>query len=248
MSRRREPPRLWLKPEEFDAAGNRQRYSTWVIRDGSRKISTGCPAQDRAGAEAAFAEYLAIKHGAPSRERGRHPSQILVLDALNIYLADVVPDQARPEEAKQRILTLAEFWTPHTLADVNGKRCREYVTWRTKQQRRSSKPEQTGRPARPITEAMARRELEDMRAAINHHRREGLCSEIVSVVLPAKSLPRETWLTRSEAARLLWAAWRARQVMRDNDTLRAVAKHLERIPFTFTHSLRGRKSWHIPAF
>jgi hypothetical protein len=40
----------------------------------------------------------------------------------------------------------------------------------------------------------ARRELEDLRAAINHHRREGLCSEVVSVVLPEKSAGRELWL------------------------------------------------------
>jgi hypothetical protein len=61
---------------------------------------------------------------------------------------------------------------------------------------------------------------EDLRAAINHHRREGLCSEIVSVVLPPRTDARERWLTRSEAARLLWAAWRARQVMRDKATMR----------------------------
>src|SRR5262249_5971671 len=70
--------------------------------------------------------------------------------------------------------------------------------------------------------------LEDLRAAINHHRREGYCSEIVSVTLPDKPLPRDAWLTRSEAAELLWAAWRARQVMRDKVTLRAVGKHLAR--------------------
>jgi hypothetical protein len=39
---------------------------------------------------------------------------------------------------------------------------------------------------------------------------------------------RERWLTRSEAARLLWAAWRARQVMRDNATMRAVGRHVAR--------------------
>jgi hypothetical protein len=32
----------WLEPEEFDANGKRQRYATWVIRDGPRKIRTGC--------------------------------------------------------------------------------------------------------------------------------------------------------------------------------------------------------------
>jgi integrase len=79
-----------------------------------------------------------------------------------------------------------------------------------------------------VTEAAARRELEDLRAAINHHRREGLCSEIVSVVLPSRGVGRERWLTRSEAARLLRAAWRAKQVMRDRDTRRAVGKHVAR--------------------
>jgi integrase len=50
----------------------------------------------------------------------------------------------------------------------------------------------------------------------------------VSVVLPPRADARERWLTRSEAARLLWAAWRARQVMRDKATLRAVGRHVAR--------------------
>ena len=79
-----------------------------------------------------------------------------------------------------------------------------------------------------VTAAAARRELEDLRAAINHHRREGLCSETVSVALPARADARQRWLTRSEAARLLWAAWRAKQVMRDKDTRRAVGRHVAR--------------------
>jgi hypothetical protein len=57
---------------------------------------------------------------------------------------------------------------------------------------------------------------------------KGLCSEVVSVVLPEKPAPRERWLARSEAARLLWAAWRARQVMRNKATHRAVGRHIAR--------------------
>jgi integrase len=79
-----------------------------------------------------------------------------------------------------------------------------------------------------VMAAAARRELEDLRAAINHHRREGLCSEIVAVVLPARTPSRERWLTRHEAARLLWAAWRAKQVLRDQRTERAVGRHVAR--------------------
>jgi len=230
MPRRTVGTRLWLEPDEFDSAGKRQRRSTWVILDGKIKKRTGCPAQDRAGAEKALAEYLTEKHGAPSREHGRHPSQILVLDALNIYLADVVPDHDRPDESRQRILKLGEFWQADTLAHVNGRRCREYVTWRTKQFWKSSKPEKTGKPARPVTEAGPRRELEDLRAAINYHRKEGLCSEIVCVSLPRKPAARDTnmVLSRSDAARLLWAAWRAKQTMGNNVTTRAVGKHIAR--------------------
>jgi integrase len=162
------------------------------------------------------------------RGRDRHPAEILVLDVLNVYLTDVAPKHSRPEETKQRILTLADFWQDRVLADVNGKLCREYVAWRTKQFRRSCRPDQTGHPASRVTKAAARRELEDLRAAINHHRQEGLCSEIVSVVLPEKSAGRDVWLTRSEAARLIRAAWRAKQVMRDGVTKRATEKHVAR--------------------
>ncbi len=86
----------------------------------------------------------------------------------------------------------------------------------------------------------ARRELEDLRAAINHHRTEGLCSEIVSVVLPERAPARERWLTRSEAARLLWAAWRAKQIMRGADTRRAVGQHVAR--FILTGLYTGTRS------
>jgi integrase len=75
---------------------------------------------------------------------------------------------------------------------------------------------------------MARRELEDLRAAINHHRREGLCNAIVDVVLPQKPQARERWLTRSEAARLIWAAWRHREVQKEKPTDRRSRQHVAR--------------------
>ena len=74
-------------------------------------------------------------------------------------------------------------------------------------------------------EAAARRELEDLRAAIRHHWEDGLCSALTPVVLPDKGSPRQRWLTRKEAARLLWAAWRLRQKWRGRPSDRATAKH-----------------------
>jgi integrase len=227
MSRPAKGVRLWLRPEKRNTDGTLRERAVWVIRDGSRKISTGCAAQDAEGAERALGDYLASKYR-PNRGRKRHPDQILIADVLMIYLSDVAPHRAREKEIKQRIAALDAWWQDKTLADVNGATCRAYVQHRTSQQWKSAKPEKTGNPPRMVSEAAARRELEDLRAAINHHRREGYCSEIVYVTLPEKPLPRDAWLTRSEAAQLLWAAWRARQVMRDEVTLRAVGKHVAR--------------------
>jgi integrase len=227
MPRPAKGARLWLRPEDRNPDGSIRKRAVWVIRDGARKISTGCAAQNRADAERALGEHLANKYQ-PNRSHGRHPSAILIADVLAIYLADTAPQHAREQETKQRVLTLDAWWADKTLADVNGANCRAYVAHRISQPWKSAKPEKTGKPPRMVTQAAARRELEDLRAAINHHRREGYCSEVVSVALPARGRARERWLTRSEAARLLWAAWRAKQVMRGQDTRRVVGQHIAR--------------------
>jgi integrase len=227
MSRSAKGARLWLEPEELGPGGKLARRATWVIRDGKSKLRTGCARTDRKGAEQALAQYIARKYEVP-RDRGRHPAQILVLDVLNIYLIDKAPKHSDPSITKARVMTLASFWAGKTLADVNGTTCREYVAYRTAQPRRAAKPNVTGNPARMVTAAGARRELEDLRSAINYHRTEGLCSEVVGVALPEKGDPREDWLTRSEAARLIKAAWRARQKTGQGITDRDVGRHLAR--------------------
>src|SRR5262245_65246085 len=77
-------------------------------------------------------------------------------------------------------------------------------------------------------QAAARRELEDLRAAIRHHWEAGLCAALTPVALPDRGQVRERWLTRNEAARLLWAAWRLRQRWRDGSRDRTTAQHVAR--------------------
>src|SRR5262245_25014264 len=181
MSRQSKGARLWLEPERKENGKLRKR-ATWIIRDGARKISTGCARGERADAERALAKYIAVKYQ-PSRQRDRDPAQTLILDVLNLYLSEVASKHSRPEETKQRILTLADFWQPYMLTDINGELCRDYVKWRVGQAWKSSKPEKTNRPARLVTGATARRELEDLRAAINHHIHEGRCLQLISIAL-----------------------------------------------------------------
>lgn len=202
MPQRSKGARLWLRPER----GTEK--AAWVIRDGAKQIRTGCGSGDREEAERRFASYLAEKYR-PARERGRDPASVAVADVLTIYATDRAGEIQRPAELGQRMEALLGFWGTRTLADINGPLCRSYARQRG-------------------SESMARRELEDLRAAINHHRREGLCNAVVEVVLPPRSPSRERWLTRSETARLIWAAWRYREVQKGKATDRRSRRHVAR--------------------
>ena len=202
MPRRSKGARLWLRKRPGRAAH-------WVIRDGSYQKGTSCLAHDIGGAERALAAYLAGKHISGLRRGTRDPDQIPIADVLTVYLTDIVPSHSRPKETKERITRLDSFFGDRMLSYVAGETCRAYVTQRS-------------------TDAAARRELEDLRAAINHHRREGLCNKVVEVVLPPERPPRDRWLTRSEAARLIWSAWRYREVQKGKQTDRQSRRHIAR--------------------
>ena len=92
----------------------------------------------------------------------------------------------------ERLSRLVRWWGGKMLCQVSGVTCRAYAKHRG-------------------SAGGSRRDLEDLRAAINHHAKEGFHRGIVRVVLPEKGLPRERWLTRAEAARLLWTCWRYRE-------------------------------------
>ncbi len=189
MPRRSKGPRLWLRPAER-SAGAIVRHATWVIRDGDRYIATGCSASEAAPAQVRLAAYIAEKY--QPRRKERDIEQIVIADVLSIYLDDCGAAQANAAQLESRIARLNEFWGSRKLSDINGQTCREFVKWRA-------------------SAGGARRDLEDLRAAIGHHNKEGLHRGIVRVVLPPKGLSRTRWLTRKEAAQLLWTCWRARE-------------------------------------
>lgn len=187
MPRRAQGPRLWIRPARRDRSGRITHQPAVFILDRGSQIATGCAPENTAASEQALADYITKKYRPPSGLRD--PSQIPVADVLATYLTDIVPGHSRPEETKRRIARVSAFFGQKVLAGVNGPTCRAFA-------RQAS------------TDAMARRDLEELRAAINHHRSEGLHDRIISVVLPDRRPPRERWLDRNEAARLIWTAWR----------------------------------------
>ncbi len=213
MPRRSKGPYLWLRPARRDARGRVTEHAHWIIKDSGRQISTGCSVDARAQAEKQLAEYIAAKHAPERRERALH--EIRISDVIAIYLADVAPGQARPEKVGERAERLLEFFGTRRLDEITGALCRAYVDFR-RGKGHSNKGETGG----------AKRDLEDLRAAINHHAKEGLHRGVVRVVLPERGKARQRWLTRSEAAKLVWTCWTTRETQDGEPTAKRPLRHL----------------------
>lgn len=209
MPPRAQGPRLWPRPARRDKRRRITHPAVWLIVDGDYQRSTRCGLDDRDEAERALGLYIAEKHVDRAAEGERDPSEIPVADVMSVYGRDVATSHARPHETAQRMTALLDYFGDMKLSQINGNACRAYV------KKRSSN-------------GAARRELEDLRSAINHYHREGHCRKIVKVTLPPRAPARERWLTRKEAAALLSAAWRYREVQLGSKTIRYTRRHVAR--------------------
>ena len=167
----------------------------------------------------ALAKYLANKHD-PRPKGGRNPNEALVADCLSVYVdkkekrfTPTATDNggiSRQKEDRAIARRLTEFFGLKTVGEVSGELQEEYAGQRGSQ-------------------SSARRELSFLAAAINsYNKKKGGMNLVFSPVLPEASPARERWLTRQEAARLLRAAWRARQKNRGGEDGRHVGKHIAR--------------------
>jgi hypothetical protein len=189
MPRKSRGPRLWWRKER--RKGRKViAQGTWIVIDGSQHHTTGCFVGEDRKAQEFLAAYIAEKYS-PER-RLKDIESIDVADVLSVYDEDCRERQANKPKFDKRLARLVKWWGGKVLSDVNGVNCRAYTRSRG-------------------SNGGARRDLEDLRAAINHHSKEGFHRGMVRVVLPEKGLPRERWLHRSEAAKLLWACWRYRE-------------------------------------
>jgi len=200
--------RLAWRDESRRADGSIRNRGVWVIRDGAHVHSTGCGADDRAGAESALASYITARHEpapAPTVRIGDTP----LADILHLWLVNVAATSRSPRDAATRATRLLAWWGDKTASAVTGANCRAYWLHRG-------------------TMAGARRELQDLGAALNHWRAEGHALQVPTVTLPERGTPRQRWLTRGEAARLLLAAWRMTQDWKGQPSNRHTARHVAR--------------------
>lgn len=207
MPRPAKAARLWLRPAERRAGGLAP--ATWVILDRGKQYRTGLGAHEGAAAERRLEEHIAAKRR-PAAGGERHPSQVVVADVLSVYMDDRPPFQDGAAQARfaGRMDRLIAFFGDRPLSDVSSKLCQDYAAARAKAKRGDDEGGRRGGPGG------ARRDLEDLRAAVAHHADRRLHVGHVETWLPEKGEPRDLWLTRGQAAKLLWACWRTRETQR----------------------------------
>ncbi|MCT4558848.1 MAG: integrase [Pelagimonas sp.] len=174
----------------------------WFIRDtGQADRSTGCTSRDEA--EKALAAYIATKGRDGS---ANEPQNVTCDEVLAIYAEEHAPTVADPERLAYAIEALLPFWGGLKVSHVKGATCRRYAKTRKKVTKRDA----DGEPIEwaDISPGTIRRELNALQAAVNYCHREGYLTAAPVVALPDKPAPRENWLTRDQAARLLWTAYR----------------------------------------
>jgi integrase len=162
----------------------------WVIRDGSAFIRLGLPERERAAAERRLGEYLAKKYEPP---RSDDP---LIADCLLLYAREHAPHVATARRViGYHLGHLSKWWDDRRVSEVSAATCREYA-------------HATG------SVSYARRCLETLRAAIRYYAKAKRIALLADIVLPPRPEPRARGLTRSEVARLLWAARRHEHLRR----------------------------------
>lgn len=185
----------------------------WFIRyyenGKKRERSTGWNIDNRAEAELVLASFLQERAEAASAipDGPKRPDQMTCGQVLTLYEQQHGALAADPTRISNAILALTPFWATVRVIEIKGEMCRHYLKSRTKRQRIPDTDPPQYRNV-PIAEATVRRELGTLAAALNHCQREGYLMSAPSVWLPPASPPRETYLSRSELARLVRAARR----------------------------------------
>lgn len=208
MSRRPKGPRLHLRAGRVHPRTGKPIPDIYYIRDGAFERSTGF-GPDRLGeAEAVLSAYLlekqagAANRGGDDPDRPRAPTEVFVAEVLSLYLEEKAPKAADPSAVAARIKALVAWWGDKRLSDIKRSTCQAYVAHRITQPMAQAK----GPNPRLVTEQGARRELEDLSAAITYYDGEHKLTVKPKLWLPEKPESPRDALTRAQAARLLMAA------------------------------------------
>lgn len=119
----------------------------------------------------------------------------MIADVLAVYGDEVAPTKKTARNISYQIGNLLKWWGTKTVAEISAKSCRAYAA------------------TRPTMAAGA--DIKILKVAVDYwHREYGPLNFVPTFWRPKGNPPKERWLTRSEAARLLWAARRYQHLRR----------------------------------
>jgi integrase len=155
----------------------------WVVRDGARFIRTGCSKRDSGRDEKFLAQYISEKHkpepsGAP-----------LISDVLRVYAEEALPEKRSAKKIIYNVSNLLKWWGDKTVAQITMRSCKEYAG------------------VKPIM-AASKADLIVLKSATDYwHKSDyGPLNFTLAFWKPKANPPKERWLTKHEASRLLKAA------------------------------------------
>ena len=194
----------------------RDRTPRWVIRDGQQTYGTGCNERDRAGAEARLAEYIVKKYDPAKALDRNNPNATKIADVLALEMKRIA-GATMPDHRKKELITVCQnmgnWFGSRVIGDLDGDLQEKYASERKRSVMVLVDRKRTVVTTDEPAPAAAYRDLKFLAAAINRFfkKKIGGVQTRFSPVLPEAPKSRERWLTRDEAAKILWRAWRARK-------------------------------------
>lgn len=193
----------------------------YIIRDGQTNRGTGCYARKgpaaQKKAEEKLLSYIREKHNPAQAIDKSRPNEAKIADILSLEMDHVAEKENLPEHRRNELITvyenMAEWFGTRCVGDLNGKLQKRYAAERMKRAFKLVDGKRQSVPTDRHAPIAAWRDLKLLSAAVNRY----LATEIggitssFSAVLPEGPEPRERYLTRSEAAKMIMTAWRMRR-------------------------------------
>ncbi len=163
---------------------------SWTIVDGRSRHRTGLGPADLEQAKGKLREYIEGQH-----KPAEGPNPILA-DVLAAYAEEHLAHVVSGKHILYDIGNLTKWWGTKKVSDISAATCRAYIAQRN-------------------AGSSARRELAFLNAAISFWKaNHSPLMATPKIKLPPKPSPRQDFMTRSEAARFLWAARRTPHLAR----------------------------------
>lgn len=224
-------PVLKLRKARTDKLGRITHNAGWYIYDDGKQVTRaekwgidlrGVSPDDRPTAERVCKAYIARKYAEeltrPQTKKRAPPDETLIADVISYYAqknaAGYEPSEANPRGKPAqlrdflfRMEALLAYWGGRFVDDIDMETCAEFA------EHVHLDPDRPEKPGKRLAPSVVRRCLEDLRAAVKLYvkaRRMASGGDYV-FDLPPPNPPRYGFFTRSQIARLVWAAYRKKR-------------------------------------